>query len=366
LGQDGEIPEGIVNPYLAVSALVGVVGTMTLLPLIPALIELRRKSDAAPLNVIQQHAGEIRYFAQSFRSYMQELEPVLRQCAASGTNASGVLPHGDEYVALGRGDGELLQALAERDATHPVVIVAGVDLLAPAATTFSREVFSSGRFLGGEKSNYRAILAEREVHLGASSCVMRWVHAVGPLTAERGCKLYGRASSDAAIRLHADCSFLRLNAPRIEIGEAANPSVLPATSPADLSPQTTHRFFHDGDFEIQPDEVIRGNLVVRGRLRIGSGARVSGSVKSTKDMTLENGVAIAGSLISAQGMRIGRDCAVHGPVIAEHAIFIAAETCCGNAQNPTTVSAPEIEIEEGAQVFGTLWARESGRVVLRT
>ena len=47
------------NPYLAVAALVGMVGLMFMLPLLPALVELRRKSDALPLSVVQQNAGEI-------------------------------------------------------------------------------------------------------------------------------------------------------------------------------------------------------------------------------------------------------------------------------------------------------------------
>ena len=59
------------------SALIGV-------PLIPAVIELRRKSDAGALSVVQEHAGEIRHFAESFRSYVATIEPVMEQCRISG------------------------------------------------------------------------------------------------------------------------------------------------------------------------------------------------------------------------------------------------------------------------------------------
>ena len=354
------------NSCLAVATLVGLVGVMLLMPLVPAFVELRRKSDALPLNVIQQHAGEIRHFAQSFRTYVKELEPTLQHCVASATNATGTLPHGDEYVILGRADEALLVALAERDATRPVVILAGIELIVPEKTTFSKDIYAAGRFLGGAKNNYRAILGEREVRLGDSNCVMRWVHAVGDFTASRGCRLYGRASSDAAIHLHADCNFLRLNAPRIEIGDATaapDPELANSNPPANTGTDASSRFFHDGDFEIPAGEVVRGNLVVRGRLHIGSGARVCGSVKSNKDMVVEERVSVEGSLVSAQQMRIGPHCAVHGPVIAEHGLAIAGGTRCGSAENPTTVSAPRIEVEEAVVVFGTLWAREFGQVV---
>ena len=86
-------------------------------------------------------------------------------------------------------------------------------------------------------------------------------------------------------------------------------------------------------------------------------------MKSAKDLVLEDGVAVEGSLISARKMRIGPNCAIHGPVVAERELAVAAGTRCGSQEHPTTVSAPRIEVEEGVLVFGTLWAREYGRVV---
>ncbi len=354
------------NPYLAVATLIFVVSLMLVLPLIPAFVELHRKSDARPLNVIQQHAGEIRHFAHTFRAYIKELEPTLQQCVASAANASGTMPDGEEYVVLGRADEPLLVALQERDAIRPAVIAAGTDMVVPREATFSKEIYAGGQFLGGEKDNFRAILGERDVHLGGSSSVMRWVHAAGEFTADLGCRLYGRISSDAVIRLHADCNFLRLNAPRIEIGQVASGEDSTPSNPtfaANLGTEASRRFFHDGNFEIRAGEVVSGNIVIRGKLHIHSGARVRGSVKSDDDMVVDRGVSVEGSLISAQHMHIGPHCAVHGPVIAEHGLAIASGTCCGSAENPTTVSAPRIEVEEGVVVFGTLWAREYGRVV---
>lgn len=355
------------NPYFAVAALVFVVSLMFMLPLVPALVELRRKSDALPLKVVQQNAGEIRHFAHSFRTYIKGLEPIMQRCVASGTTDTGTLPDGEEYVVLGRADEPLMLALQQRDAVHPVVIAAGVDLAIPAEGTFSKDIYAGGHFIGGDKNSYRAILGEGSVRLGGASQVMRWVHAAGEFTAGIGSSLQGRVSSDSLIRLHGDCSFLRLNAPCIETGPAAIPadtttshSILPA-NPDSVPSQ---RFLHDGDFEVQPGRVISSNIVIRGKLRIRSGARVCGSVKSEKDMVLEDGVSVEGSLISANKMRIGPHCAIHGPVVAERELAIATGTRCGTFEHPTTVSAPQIEVEEGVVVFGTLWARERGQVVV--
>jgi hypothetical protein len=62
-------------------------------------------------------------------------------------------------------------------------------------------------------------------------------------------------------------------------------------------------------------------------------------------------------------MHVGSNCRIGGPVLAERGIVIESGTHCGSAVNPTTVAAPAIELEEGVLIFGTLWARNEGRVV---
>ncbi|MBV9181294.1 MAG: hypothetical protein JO356_08275, partial [Acidobacteria bacterium] len=53
------------SAWLAVLVLTLTATVLFVLPLIPGLRELYFSSDAQPLTVVQQHAGEIRYFANS-------------------------------------------------------------------------------------------------------------------------------------------------------------------------------------------------------------------------------------------------------------------------------------------------------------
>jgi len=352
------------NSYIAVTGLVLAAGGLFTLPLIPALAELRHKSDAQPLSVIQQHAGEIRHFADSFRGYIKELEPMLQTAVRSGKPVGGVLPDKTEYLVLGAGKEVLSLPLRQSDETCPVLIAAAMDLSLPPDTAFSKDIYVAGRFLGGTKNRYRAILGEKEVYLGAESRVMRWVHAVGEFSAGRACQLHGRVSSDCSIQLNRDCTFQRLNAPRIEFGRDVTPEMeLANQRDGRKALGNAQRLLHDGDFEIAPGDVFHGNLVVRGTLRIGSGARVWGDVKGDRGVMVESGARLEGSLISSTTMHIGKNCAIHGPIIAEKLFTLASGSRCGTAENPTTVSAPWIQVEEGAVVFGTLWAREDGKVV---
>ncbi len=86
-------------------------------------------------------------------------------------------------------------------------------------------------------------------------------------------------------------------------------------------------------------------------------------MKSNGHLTMDSGASVEGSLIGGTTMHVGPDCRIGGPVLAEHGIVIESGTHCGSAANPTTVTAPTIELEEGVLVFGTLWARNEGRVV---
>jgi hypothetical protein len=350
------------NPALATALLVIFAGILFTLPLLPAIIELRLKRDAQPLDVIQQHAGEIRHFSYGFRSYIADLLMPLRECVALGTTTHGTMPDGDQYLLLGRADDAPLVSVGGETATCQSVVAAGMDVVLPDGITFVKEVYAAGGFTGGEESVFRALLGEKDIHLKRASTVIRWAHAVGAFRAERDCDLYGRISSDREIKLESGCAFQRLNAPRIVLGrlDAEETTVGSETVPTALP---GGRRLVDEDLEIQAGEIIATNIVTRGRLRIGTGARMLGSVKSHEHMTLEAGVHVEGSLISASTIRIGPDCRITGPVIAERGITIETGSRCGSVSVPTTVSALTIEIEDGVTVFGTIWARTEGQVV---
>lgn len=352
---------------LATVALFALAGALFLLPLIPAIVELRLKRDAQALNVIQQYAGDIRHFSFGFRSYASDLLAPLRECVASGGTATGTLPHGDRYLLLGRADAALLFPPGTGGKTCDLVVAAGTELVLPDGMTFAKEMYASRQLTGGENCTYRAILADAGIHLRRSSRIVRWAHAVESFHAEQDCDLYGRISSDREIALQAGCFFQRLHAPRIAFGLSAATADPDAAQPRDASMRSASvavgRRLVDGDLEIPPGEVFAGSVVTRGRLRIGPGARVLGSAKSNRHLTVESGASVGGSLISASTMHIGPDCLIAGPVIAEQEMVIESGARCGTLEKPTTVSAPVIEVEEGVAVFGTIWARHEGHVV---
>ena len=354
---------------LAIAGLFALTGALFLLPLIPAIVELRVKRDAQALNVIQQYAGDIRHFSFGFRSYASDLLVRLEQCVATGSTATGTLPHGDRYLLLGRPDADLLLPPGSTGRICDVVVAAGTDLTLPGGITFEKEMYASRVLTGGENCTYRAILGDDGIRLGRASKVIRWAHAAKSVHVDRDCDLYGRISSELEIELQSGCFFQRLHAPRIGFGSAArnmNPNAAPRLDPSTETVSSSvaiGRRLVDSDLEISAGEVVTGSVVTRGGLRIGAGARILGSVKSNRHMVVDSGVLVAGSLISASTMHIGANCQIGGPVIAEQEMLIESGSRCGSFEKETTVSAPVIEVEEGVVAFGTIWARHEGHVV---
>ena len=351
------------SPYSSVVMLILWTGLLLVIPMAPAIIELYRKTDAQPLLVLQKHAGEIRHFSEGFRGYVNELNAVRETCRISGTTARGTLKDGAEYFVMSD-SAALLPEIWSRGGKCSTVVIACADLCAPRLTLFSREIHAQGNFVGGDHNEYRAILGDKDVHLGAHSIVMRWVHAAGTFNANHDCDLHGRVSSDTAIHLGDRCTFLRLNAPRIELGPSStkNNNASNAVASAASTYAVLKRYLHDQDFEIQANHVFHGNIVTRGRFIAHRGAQIFGSVKSSKSMVLEDDVLVTGSAISSGQLRIGRNCCLHGPVIAERVLYIDSGARLGTSENPTTVSSPKIYSKEDVLIFGTLWAREHGEV----
>jgi hypothetical protein len=350
------------TPALATVLLVLLAGIVFVVPLLPALIELRLKRDAHPLNVIQQYAGEIRHFSYGFRVYIEALLEPLQKCVVSRTSLKGAMPDGDEYLLLGHSSVGLLSSSGKKIPNCSSIVAAGVDMVFPDGITFTKEVYAANKLVSGQKNVFRALLGENDIHLGRASTIIRWAHAVGALRAEPDCDLHGRISSDLEIQLESGCAFQRLNAPCIALGYSKVEVPDDVAETGEISLPIGRRLV-DEDLEIKAGEVVTTNIVTRGRLHIHTGARVLGSVKSNQHMTLDANVSVKGSLISASTMHIGPDCRIAGPVIAEHGMAIETGTRCGSIGTPTTVTAPTIEIAAGVMVFGTVWARTEGCVV---
>jgi predicted acyltransferase (DUF342 family) len=348
---------------------------LTVLPFVPAIVEWRKKRDAAPLAVVYASEVDVRHFARGFREFVEShLRGVLDACRGSNTSQRGTLADGTPYLVVGGARADVLtdEETADR-AAHSVVLSCN-DVFLPQETMFLPEVYADGTIRGGERNIYRAVLAEEDIRMDSESTSLRWLHAARSIQVGSDSVLFGRASADTLIRLERGCRFERLHAPRIEFcfeaeadefagGMTYRESAL--LRPRDLpNPVEVRvgRWLIDGNVEIPPGKIVKADLVVTGTLWVRPGVHIVGSVKSRKDMHLAKGVEIDGAVVSAQNIHIGNGCRLYGPVIAERSINVGAGAVIGTANQPTTVSAENIDVEPGAVAHGSVWAHGVGRV----
>ncbi len=340
-------------------ALTAVTCGMLALPLAPALLEAWRRKDAGPLPV-RRDDGDIRNFARSFRHRIEPLRSALISCAESNSVVEARLDDGDCALLIGNDGASNL----DEERLSTLVLFARQARLRDQVI-FEKDVYAAAGLCGGRNNIFRALLGENNVMLAEASQVLRWIHVEGELAVGRNSDLGSRCSSQKVIYFGSGCRFQRVYAPTIVTSSSALlvstlPTCIPSTHAA-TGPSLGRSRIH-GSLHLGPGEVLLGNIVATGAIRIEEGGRIHGSAKGNGDIELRPQTRIDGSLISTGVIRIGSHCMIKGPVLAEHEISIAPDTQIGTSDSPTTISAPRIRIAPDCVVHGTLWARLEGSV----
>jgi predicted acyltransferase (DUF342 family) len=341
-------------------ALTSLTGVMLALPLTPALLEVRRRADAAPIP-IQQHDGEIANFARSFRRYIEPLLTELEACGNASVIAESTRPDGRGALLVGQSP---FARQFEGTSNDPLVLFAARTVLTDDLI-FGGDVYAADTLFAGKREIFRALLAEKDIFLGEGSQVLRWMHAEDSAYLERHCQSFGRLSAGHAIYMWPGCTFERVHAPRIATVWDESGFPLARTdvgSPGSRLDRPLRRWRVAGDFTLRSGEELQGNLVAASTVRLGDGCRVVGSIKSHGDTLVGAECEIDGSVVSTACVRIAGDSFVRGPVLAEEEVVVGPGAQIGAPDMLTTISAPRIRIAPGSLVHGTLWPREKGSV----
>ena len=222
-----------------------------------------------------------------------------------------------------------------------------------------------------DDARFAALLVEGDASLGARNEIVEWVHAGGTLRMGSATTALRRASAGREMQLAPECTFERLNAPRIlfgrEIAAMQTPvaDTMPSLEIASLPgavPRSADMTRIAGDVILAPGTRYRGSLVVTGSLAVGEGAVLSGSAKSYRGIVVGARAVVQGALVSRRNIHLLGHCRVHGPVVSEADIVIAAGAVVGSIERPTSVTGENILVEEGSIAHGSVWAHDVGVV----
>ena len=335
------------------------------LPLIPAIRELLRPTDASPLTQVGHDAGDLAIFAQGFRRYLERVLPPDTE-GSGGDGVTGQLQDGTPLLQL-NGPAEFLRRVATPDGTIGRLVVTNQPIAFPGRETFLYEVYARERFVGGPDAVYRALLTERDAELGARSRVLRWLHVEGDVVLGESIDLEGRASAAGTMWLGPDVRFKRIRASRVVVGreDLAPPAAMaPAVASSMRLPRAARQlrgFIRvGGDLTIPPGATFVGTLVVYGDVTIGAGARVAGSIKAHGNCTLGARAAVDGSVVARGDVQLGEGASVGAPVIAERTATISSGATIGRPDSPSSLTAEYVTLHSGAQIFGAVSAGTAG------
>src|ERR1051325_10231472 len=115
---------------LAALALISIALAWFSIPLIPTVVEMRRRTEARPLIVERENDGEVRHFARRFRAYLQAnfRSPTVVDCVRKGIPISGQFHDGTAYRVVGRDVAAAALGGARRSMPGVVVFTARVVL----------------------------------------------------------------------------------------------------------------------------------------------------------------------------------------------------------------------------------------------
>lgn len=231
------------------------------------------------------------------------------------------------------------------------------------------------------------ILSLTEATAGAGSRLVE-IHALGPLTLGEGTRILWWASGETVrvglnavltgkitgareIRLRGGSLFHLLEAPTIRFGEWEPARELRSyhrQAPREPIPgqvsweKTTRRRICKGEVRIADLMELDSDLIVHGRLVVGEGTLIRGSVKATAGIELKRNCVILGSLISPGSIRIEPECHVRGPIVSEDTLVLEAGVRIGEPERRTTTIGRRILVRGPCRAHGLVRAWKLGEV----
>ena len=357
--------------YWAPFLLVGITAVLLVLPVTPALHELRMRRDAGPLST-SRHDGKITNIAESFRSRLEPLREELEGCRIKHEVAR-TRWDGLEVLLVGHNafnfDPEQMRQIA--------AVMCGEAAFIPSKRVVTADLWSLGDLHVGEEAVLRAVLASGDVTLGENSAVLRWLHAGGTVYLRRGSSAHNRLSADQAVVLNPGCAFQRVHARIIFVAQddrrghefaegfarKENNTAGAAKLPDDNQWFAARpRMRIHGNCVLPAEETLRANVITTGEFRMERGASFFGSIKSYKNTVIEEGASVHGSIACGGTAFVGPESFLSGPLMAEDDVYLSSGSCLGRPDCLTTVAASRVRLSPGCRIHGTIWARLQGSV----
>lgn len=350
------------SPNETLAALAGLSVLALLLPILPLTRTLTR--GAAPLPSPELIPG-LAAQAAEFRRMVGEQFAHLLQLARDSGPIRGANETGNPFIVLGIAN-HLAEQLPPGSRHLRSLVLAAGHLDIPGELICDRELFAEGRINIGHNALVRGVLSRRDVAVGRHARITRWVRSDRRIDVAEAGQIRGWASAAQEIMLARRCRFEHLLAPRILFGRQPDSQPTPQSDPvARFDPPARNRQQpgNGRNLKIPPGHVVKGDLLVSGKLQIGDNCHIIGDLRADRSITVGTHVIIEGAIYADGPISIGAGCIIAGPVRSPDEVHLGFHCAIGTPAAPSTLMAGTLLINEGCAVCGSVRALRHGEVI---
>lgn len=329
-----------------------------LFPFFPAILEWRRKTDAAPPNVHLQDKTIVDYSIRLFQEYIEtHFAPLIKEYSQSNSVYKGKNRQGRDYIIsaqpglLSLSAAELANKKTESD------IIFCQDGALPGDMRFTHKIYALDSIDVASMSIVNELLSEKNIMLNAGVKVESLISAGDTLTVKDHCTLHKYAVAKNSIHFTHQAEFQYVFAPKIQFGEVT--VSLPDAAIDVMSPEITREIVLE-KWDIPENSTLTKHLVVKAPLVVHTGCHLTGNIKCYKDLKIEANTCIIGAIIGEDDIIIADNCVIQGPIVSSGTIWIGENCVIGCLNNMTSLVAEKIVIAKGCLVSGMILAKIKG------
>lgn len=326
---------------------------LLLVPMAAAAVYYRKKQGMV-LYIDQGRTKDPRFFGKSFASLIEKQLPVLD----------------GEWIELSKkekfkdGDEGKLP-----DETKELVLCRTKDFTAPEnVRVYQKEVYGSQNAAFDRRdTKLRAAYCRGRMRLGRGAEVVRWVDAEETLAVYDGCSLGISASAGNRMSIGCNCTFRRLFAPEILLGQYPEQTAEPKErKDVVVWKQGTCRrenISYVSSEDADEEGVFDATVISWDNVKIADGIIVRGGVRSHKSVRIFDGAVVCGNIFAEQDIYLGRNSLVLGNVFSQGSVYMEEYAQVGEKGSIRSVIARDnIEIQKNCFVYGYISCEKKGSV----
>lgn len=327
---------------------------MLLAPIIFAGLYYKKRKGSV-LHISQDKIRDARYFGKSFAAMVQGH-------IDAAVDGKILLSRQEPYV-----DADITETYEE--VTEDMVIARHREFRPPqAARVFEKEIYSGkNAAILNEKTEIRAMYCDKKAILGNEISVVRWVDAGDTLAVYDRCNLGISASARNQLSIGHDCTFRRLYAPLIRIGQYPDSTLDPEEGrdpriyylPVQTNIENNVEYLHDE--MINEDGFVDFSVLSSKDVTVTEDMIVQGDIRSHRGIHLCDNSVVCGNLFAEKDIRLGRNATVLGNIFTQGNIYFEERASAGQKGKICSVIArDDISFEKDNFVFGYVACEKYG------